>query len=182
MPFWQSLAFWTTKTSQDNAWRPQPGQSPTKYQTNLPTALQRTDPEATVVDAAPFITAAAAVAHVSQIHSFGFTVPASVFRNVRTLTVTHRATLYLTPVILACQAAGLPYRYLIPRFAPERELRRDEEIVRRDVDVGMTIGAMMWTGRMIFRVGMRYWAPIEIVMGGALADLMQREYIRAHGL
>lgn len=39
---------------------------------------------------------------------------------------------------------------------------------------------MAWTARMIMRVGVRYWAPIDIVLGGAGADVLHREYVRTH--
>lgn len=93
----------------------------------------------------------------------------------------HRTTLYLSPLILAFQAGGLDYRTYIPRWCHTRELRRDEEEVRKHIDVGMAIGSLGWITRMAFKVGVRYWAPIDIIMGGALADLLHREYVKAHG-
>ncbi|CZT25799.1 uncharacterized protein RCC_11468 [Ramularia collo-cygni] len=177
---YNTLFFWVSKTPSDNQWRPQPGNSPTIY-SSLPPILRRLDLHATVVDCAPFIAGAGGLAHLSQLNDFGFTAPASIFRNIKTMTAMHRTTLYLAPLILAFQAAGLEYRTYIPRWSHERELRRDEEEVRKHIDVGMGIGSLSWLVRMSFKVGVRYWAPIDIVMGGALADLLHREYVKAHG-
>lgn len=95
----------------------------------------------------------------------------------------HRAVLLLTPLVLLCQAAGLEYRQLMPRWSHDRERRREEGEVRRHVDWGMGLGAVGWVVRMyVFKVGRRYWAPLDVVIGGALADLMHREYCKAHGL
>lgn len=174
------IFFWVSKTSADNQWRPQPGQDPKKY-LSLPTVLQRADLHAMVVDCAPFIAGAGGLAHASQAMDFGFTAPASIFRNVKTMTAMHRTTLILSPFILACQAAGLEYRTYIPRWAHSRELRRDEEEVRKHIDVGIGIGSLSWILRMCFKFGARFWAPIDVVMGGALADLLHREYCKAHG-
>lgn len=93
----------------------------------------------------------------------------------------HTTTLVVAPLILALQASGLQYRYLIPRWASDRELRRDEEEVRKHVDVGMALGSAIWLSRLAFRIGGRYWAPIDIIAGGALSDLLHREYLKAHG-
>lgn len=175
-----SVFFWISKTQDDNQWRPQPGHNPTTYP-NLPLALQRADLQAMVVDCAPFIAGAGGLAHISQINDFGFTAPASIFRNIKTMTAMHRTTFLLSPLILGFQAAGLDYRIYIPRWSHPRELRRDEEEVRKHIDVGMGIGSISWILRMTFRFGARYWAPIDIVMGGALADLLHREYCKAHG-
>ena len=122
------------------------------------------------------------VAHISQAHQFGFTAHASVFRNIKTMTAMHRTVLFLTPLVFICQAWGWEYRSFIPRWAHDRERRRDEKDVREQVDVGMAFGAATWLARMVFKIGARYWSPIDVVMGGALADLMHREYMRAHGL
>lgn len=177
----QYLFFWNYKNAESNRWRPEPGHNPTKYINNLPNPVKRTDLEATVVDIAPFVAGMGGLAHISQIHDFGFTAPASIFRNVKTMTAMHRTVVYLTPLVLACQAGGIEYRNFIPRWAHDRELRRDEEEVRQHIDVGMAIGSISWITRMFFRFGARYWAPIDIVAGGALADLMHREYLKAHG-
>lgn len=134
-----------------------------------------------IVDVAPFITGAGGLAHISQINDFGFTAPASIFRNTKTMRGMHRTTIYLSPLILAFQAAGLDYRTYIPRWAHPRELRRDEVEVRKHIDVGMGIGSISWILRMAFKMGVRFWAPMDIVIGGALADLMNREYCKAHG-
>lgn len=118
-----------------------------------------------------------------QLNSLGWTAPASVFRNVKTMTAMHRAVLYLTPLVLLCQAAGWDYRRFIPRWNHERERRRDEAEVRQQIDAGMGFGAGVWVVRMYFlSVAKAYWAPMDIVMGGALADLLHREYVKAHGL
>lgn len=178
----QYLFFWNLKSPHDNDWRPQAGRNPTQYIDNLPSFLKRTDIEATVVDTAPFIAGAGGLAHISQLNDFGFTAHASIFKNVKTLTAMHRATLIVAPLVLMCQASGIDYRYAIPRWCHDRELRRDEEQVRQHVDVGMGLGAAVWFSRLAFRFGTRFWAPMDIVMGGALADLMHREYMKAHGL
>ncbi|KJX97258.1 hypothetical protein TI39_contig519g00004 [Zymoseptoria brevis] len=175
-----NIFYWVGKTPVDNAWRPQPGQNPTKYFDRLPNAFHRMDLAAMVVDCAPFIAGAGGVAHLSQAMHFGFTAHASIFRNAKTLTAIHRTALVLAPLIFLCQASGFEYRRFIPRWAHERELRRDEEEVRKHVDVGMAIGGGLWTARLLFRLGARYWAPVDVIMGGALADLLQREYLRAH--
>lgn len=177
----QYLFFWNLKAPEHNYWHPEPGKSPIKYITNLPKSLERCDIPATVVDSAPFIAAAGGLAHLSQIFQFGFTAPASIFRNAKTMTAMHTTTLVVAPLILALQASGLQYRYLIPRWASDRELRRDEEEVRKHVDVGMALGSGVWFSRLAFRIGARYWAPIDIIAGGALSDLMHREYLKAHG-
>jgi len=175
--------FCNAKTPSDNLWRPQPGANPTQYTDNLPSWTKRADLEATIVDVAPFIAGVGALAHLRQLNDFGLTAHASIFRNPKTLMAMHRTTCALTPVVLACQVAGLDYRFLIPRWASDRELRRDEEQVRRHVDFGMCAGVACWVIRMYgLRMGTRYWAPLEVIVGGALADLAHREYCKAHGL
>jgi hypothetical protein len=176
-----NIFFWVGKTPADNAWRPQPGHNPRKYFDRLPKAFHRTDLAAMVVDCAPFIAGAGGLAHMSQAMHFGFTAHASIFRNVKTMTAIHRTTLALSPLIFLCQATGVEYRSFIPRWAHERELRRDEDEVRQHIDVGMAIGGGFYVARMLFRLGARYWAPVDVVMGGALADLLHREYLKAHG-
>lgn len=180
MAFLQYLFFWNLKTPKDNLWHPQIGQNPSKYIDNLPAFLRRTDIEATLVDAAPFVVGAAGLRHISQIHDFGFTAHASIFRNVKTMTAMHRAVV-VVPLILVAQATQIQYRTLIPRWCHERELNRDEVEVRKHVDVGASIGAGIWVTRLLFKVGLRYWAPFDIVVGGALSDLLHREYVKAHG-
>lgn len=170
------------KAPNDNAWHPQIGQCPTQYTKNLPLLLQRTDVEATLVDAAPYIASVSALRHASQAFDFGFTVSANVFKNVKTLNALHTSTLIFIPLVLSFQAAGIQYRNLIPRWSTDRERYRDEEEVRRHVDVGAYLGVMTWVVRMIMRVGVRYWAPIDVVLGGAGADVLHREYFRTHGL
>ena len=78
------------------------------------------------------------------------------------------------------QAARIEYRNFIPRRSTTHELKRDEEEVRRHIDVGAYLGALSWVGRMVMRVGVRYWAPIDVVLGGAGADVLHREYVRTH--
>ncbi|KAH6644819.1 hypothetical protein C7974DRAFT_28407 [Boeremia exigua] len=176
----QLLSYWNIKTPIDNAWHPQIGQCPTPYTKNLPQILQRTDLEATLVDAAPYIAGIGALRHASQAFDFGFTVSANIFKNARTLNALHGSTLLFIPLVLSLQAAGIEYRNLIPRWSTVRERHRDEEEVRRHVDVGAYLGALTWAGRMIMRVGVRYWAPIDVVLGGAVADMLHREYMRTH--
>ncbi|KAJ4986340.1 hypothetical protein SVAN01_08157 [Stagonosporopsis vannaccii] len=178
----QSLSYWTIKTPSDNGWHPQIGKCPTRYTKNLPTQLQRTDIEATIVDAAPYIASVGGFRHVSQAFDFGFTVSANVFKNIRTLNALHTSTLFFVPLILSLQATGIEYRNFIPRWSTEREHYRDEEEVRRHVNVGACLGALSWVGRMIMKVGVRYWAPIDVVLGGAGADVLHREYFRTHSL
>ncbi|KAK5108736.1 hypothetical protein LTR62_007883 [Meristemomyces frigidus] len=178
-----SLFFWHTKQSLDNTWHPLVTNSPTTNPNNLPPFLKRVDIEATAVDASPFIAGAGALAHLRQANDFGFTARASVFRNPKTLRTLHRATLITVPVVLACQAAGVEYRYFIPRWSHERERRREDEEVRRHVAVGMVAGMACWVVRIYgLRKGRLYWAPVDVVLGGALADLLHREYGKAHGL
>ncbi|KAK5132615.1 hypothetical protein LTR08_008814 [Meristemomyces frigidus] len=178
-----TLFFWTHKTPQDNEWRPAPGGSPTKFTVNLPQMIERLDPEAACVDVAPFVAGAGGLAHLRQLNQFGFEARASVFHNPKTLMAMHRTMLLLTPLVLVCQAAGVEYRNLVPRWCHDRERRREEEEVRMHVDVGMYAGAALWLARMYgLRKGRAYWSPIDVVMGGALTDLLHREYNKAHGL
>lgn len=176
----QTLSYWTFKTPTDNNWHPQPGQCPTRYTKNLPLVLQRTDIEATLVDTAPFIASFGALRHASQLFDFGFTVSANVFKNAKTMTMLHNSTLVAIPVVLSLQAAGVDYRNLIPRWSTARERQRQEDEVRRHIDVGAYLGALSWVVRMFMRVGVRYWAPIDVVLGGAGADVLHREYMRTH--
>lgn len=176
----QLLSYWNLKTPIDNDWHPQVGKCPTRYTKNLPPILQRTDIEATLVDVAPFITSVGAFRHASQLFDFGFTVSANVFKNVKTMTALHHSTLLAIPLVLSLQAAGVEYRNLIPRWSTERERYRQEDEVRRHVNVGAYLGALSWVVRMFTRIGMRYWAPIDVVLGGAGADVLHREYMRTH--
>lgn len=176
------IYFWNFKTPQDNAWHPEPGSSPPAL-ANIPAFIKRQDLQATAVDVAPFVTGVAGLAHIRQANSFGFDAHASVFRNPKTLRAAHRAVIVLVPLVLACQAANVEYRYLIPRWSHERERRRDESEVRQHIDVGMYAGVGLWFVRTYgFGVGRAYWAPIEIVLGGAIADLAHREYYKAHDM
>nr|POE88054.1 hypothetical protein CFP56_11283 [Quercus suber] len=183
------LFFWNFKTPSSNAWHPVLHQHPappgrdSSSTSRLPSWLQRADPEALVVDVAPFIVGAGAFAHLRQALDFGFTAHASVFRNPQTLRALHRATNVLVPVVLCCQMLGVEYRNVIPRFAGEREWRREESEVRNHVDVGMAIGLSCWAVRVMgLRMGRTYWGTIDVVLGGALADLMHREYLKAHNV
>jgi len=69
---------------------------------------------------------------------------------------------------------------LIPRWAHARERQRDEEEVRKHVDFGMAVGTAGYFLRMAFGAGKRYWFPFDVIIGGAVADLLHREYLRAH--
>ncbi|KAK5708175.1 hypothetical protein LTR97_000715 [Elasticomyces elasticus] len=178
-----SLFFWTSKTAEDNAYHPIVNGGPTKHIDNLPAWLKRIDIQAASVDVAPFVAGVGGLAHLRQANDFGFTARASIFQNPKTLLAMHRSVVYLTPVVLLCQAAGAEYRNFIPRWSHERERRRDEEEVRNHVDVGLYAGAACWFVRVYgLRWGRMYWSPIDIVMSGALADLLHREYVKAHGL
>ena len=177
------LLFWKHKTPSDNAWHPEPGENPSIYPNNLPPWMKRMDIEAATVDTGPWIAGAGGFAHLRQLNDLGWTAPASIFRNKTTMMAMHRTVLYLTPMILLCQAAEIDYRNYIPRWAHDREKRRDEAEVRQQVNAGMGIGLLIWTTRMyVLNVGRAYWAPLDIIMGGALADLAHREYVKAHGM
>ena len=104
--------------------------------------MKKADVEAAVVDTAPFIAGAGGFAHMSQLNNLGWTAPANVFRNRTTMMAMHRTVLFLTPFILLCQVSGLEYRSFIPRWSHDRERRRDEEDVRKQVEAGMGIGAL----------------------------------------
>lgn len=187
-----TIFFWQHKTPLDNAWHPllSPIPSPTGETRHSKPSL---DLAALSVDSAPFIAGAGAVAHLRQWKDFGFTAHASIFRNPRTLQAMYVATWISFAVIGCAQAIGAEYRYLIPRWSQERERRRDEAQVRQHVDFGMMFGGAVTALRLgVNRVrqgrvslgsrGLIALAPIEVVMGGALADLMHREYGRAHNL
>ena len=177
------MFFWRKKTSTDNDWHPRPGADPVQYNDRLPAWIKRQDFEAMTVDCAPFVAGAGGLAHLGQLNKLGWTAPASIFRNRTTMMAMHRTVLCLTPLILLCQALGLEYRNFIPRWSHDRERRRDEEQVRHHVQFGMGAGVLMWAARMYFlRLGTAYWTPIDAIMGGALADLAHREYVKAHGL
>ncbi|OTA23403.1 hypothetical protein BTJ68_13801 [Hortaea werneckii EXF-2000] len=179
----QYLFFWNFKSASDNDWHPLPNGSPVKRLDNLPTWLKRQDLEATCIDTAPFVAGAGSIAHLRQLNLFPLEAHASIFKNPKTLRALHRATIFVAPVILACQSLGVEYRTLIPRWCHDRERRRDEEEVRTHIDVGMYVGVASWFIRMYgLRWGRAYWAPIDVVLGGGLADLAHREYYKAHGL
>jgi hypothetical protein len=178
-PLTSYLFFWNLKTLQDNAWHPFPGASSTTYLSNLPAWTQKLDLAATAVDAAPFVTASGTIAYLSQLNNLGWTVPASPFANKLTISTLHRSALIATPVILGLQALDVQYRYLIPRWASERERRRDEEQARNHVEVGMLGGGALMIARTLAGMGPR-WSLLDVVLGGALADVLLREYYRAH--
>ena len=138
---------------------------------------------AAIVDSAPFICGVGGFAHLRQLNSLGWTAPASIFHNTKTMGAMHGAALLLPAVILTCQAGGVEYRDFIPRWSHGRERRRDESEVREHVQVGTAIGLGIWAVRLfVFRAGRAYQNPLlEATMGGALADLMDREYRKAHG-
>ena len=178
------MFFWNHKIGRDNLWHPIPGGNSIQPITTLPPWTSRIDPAAAIVDAAPFVFGAGALAHLSQLNDLGWTAQANVFKNPRTLGAVHGATLIVFPLVLALQATGLEYRYAIPRWAHERERGRDEVEVRKHVEAGAGLGVLGYVARMtIFSnpLGRRVWAPVEVVLGGGLADLMHREFVKAHG-
>lgn len=180
-PLTSYLFYWNLKTPTDNLWHPLPGASPTKHLTTAPTWTSRLDLPATAVDAAPFVVAAGSLAYIRQYSSLGWTVPASPFANKRTMLAMHRAALFSVPAILLAQGLGLEYRYAIPRWSHERERGRDEEQARRHVEMGMFVGGAVMLGRSLAAMGPR-WSLMDLVLGGAVADLALREYYKAHGL
>nr|OQO28917.1 hypothetical protein B0A51_03937 [Rachicladosporium sp. CCFEE 5018] len=175
--------FWNFKSPPDNLWHPLPftPQTPSRYTpTNqLPHWLLRCDPAATVVDAFPIVTFLTFLRHASQLTNLGLGAPWSPFSNPATLRTAHRSSLIAVPVILGLQAVGADYRYAIPRWAGERERRRDEGQARRHVEVGMLVGGLIGVTRAIFKRGPR-WAIVDVVIGGGVADLALREYYKAH--
>lgn len=179
----EDLLFWQWKTQSDNDWHPRPGENPVEFVANLPSWLRRIDPEAMAVDVAPFICGAGGIAHLRQINSLGWTAPISVFRNTRTMMAMQRTSIILPAIVLLCQAAGYEYRNFIPRWSHDRERRRDEAEVREHVETGAFIGFGGWIVRMyLLRIGRAYPSPtLDTIMGGALADLLFREYWKAHG-
>lgn len=184
MSFLAYAFFWNYKNNVDNLWHPIPGGNPIKALTKLPPWTSRIDPEAAVVDVAPFVFGAGALAHLSQLNDLGWTAQANIFKNPKTLGAVHRTTLVLVPLILTLQAVGAEYRQFIPRWAHERERGRDEGQVRNHVEAGMALGALGYVGRLTILsnpMGRRFWVPVEIVLGGGLADLMHREFVKAHG-
>jgi hypothetical protein len=96
----------------------------------------------------------------------------------------HRSTLFLTPLVLLLQMANKNYRQFIPRWNNDRERRRDEVEARQHIQAGMGLGLGVWTLRMFVfgGIGRKYWAPFDIVLGGALTDLLHREHRKAHGM
>lgn len=93
----------------------------------------------------------------------------------------HRSAMITVPAILLAQATGLEYRYAIPRWSHERERARDEEQARNHVETGMFVGGAVMVGRSLAGMGPR-WSLLDLVLGGAIADLAQREYYKAHGI
>lgn len=171
------LLFWRSKTPTDNEWRPQPPKHPTPF--------GRVDLQAAFVDTSPFVAGAGSLAHFRQINQLGWTVPASIFRNARTMLAMERTACVLPVLFMLCQAARVDYRTYIPRWCHDRERRRVETEVRGHVEVGGWIGVGVWIARtFVFRArSVNYPVPVlEVVMGMGLADLMHREYCKAHGL
>lgn len=179
MAFRDYIFFWNLKKPSDNDWHPRVGQDSRNIEP-LPGPLQRTDFEAAIVDAAPFVAGIGALRHASQMFHFGFTARANVFHNPKTMAAMHRSVLVFVPVVLFLQGAGVEYRTFIPRWQNDRERMRDEEEVRQHVDAGAYLGGVSWVARIALRVGLRYWAPIDVVLGGALSDVLHREYNRTH--
>lgn len=180
------LFFWKNKTTADNDWRPQPGKHEGRGlidELKLPQWTSRGDLAATVVDVAPFVCGAGGIAHISQLNNLGWTVPASIFRNKRTMTAMYRTALVLPVTVLFCQFADIDYRQYIPRWSHDRERRRIDSEVREHISVGIGIGLGVWAVRMYaLRWGRAYPLPlIETILGGALADLADREDRKAHG-
>lgn len=180
-PLTAYLFWWNLKTPTDNFWHPYPGASPTKHLTTAPAWTSRLDLPATAVDAAPFVVTAGAIAYIRQYSSLGWTVPASPFANKRTMAALHRSALIAVPAILIAQAAGVEYRYAIPRWSHDRERARDEEQARSHVETGMYVGGAIMLARSLASMGPR-WSLMDLVLGGAVADLALREYYKAHGI
>jgi hypothetical protein len=180
----EDFYYWRYKTPRDNAWRPLAGASPIKNSTNLPTWTQNLDLEAAVPDVALFIAGASAFAYLRQLPHLGWTAPVNPFINQKTMIAMHRTTIFLTPTILLLQVAGKDYRQFIPRWNHDRERRRGEVEARQHVNAGMAFGLGVWTLRMFVfgGVGRKYWAPMDVILGGALTDLLHREHRKAHGL
>jgi len=177
------LYFWQHKRPQDNAWRPLPAANPIKHPT-LPLWAQRIDVEAATPDVAPFIAGAGSLAYLRQLPHLGWTAPVNPFMNHMTMSSMHRTTLFVTPLVLFLQVAGKDYRQFIPRWNNDRERRRDEVEARQHVDAGMAMGLGVWTLRMFVfgGAGRKYWAPMDVILGGALTDLLHREHRKAHGM
>lgn len=171
--------YWKHKQSTDNLWRPIPRGLDSRL--GLPIWVQRIDVEAAVVDAAPFIVGAGAFAYLRQINEFGLTTTASVFGNRKTVLATHRASVIATSMVFGLQAAAVDYRQYIPRWASDREARRDEEEARQHIDAGMAAGCGILLVRTILKKGPTP-SLMDIVLCGALGDVLLREYFRAHSL
>lgn len=180
-PLTAYLFYWNLKTPSDNHWHPYPGASATKHLTTAPAWTSRLDLPATSVDAAPFVLAASTLAYFRQLPSLGWTAHANPFQNKPTMLAAHRSALLAVPAILLAQAAGVEYRYAIPRWSHERERRRDEEQARSHVETGMFLGGGVMVARSLAGLGPR-WTLVDLVLGGALADLALREYFKAHGI
>lgn len=180
-PLTTYLFWWNLKTPNDNLWHPYPGASPSKHVTTAPDWTSRLDLPATAVDAAPFMVGAGAITYLRQYSSLGWTVPANPFVNPRTMTAMHRSAMIAVPAILLAQAAGVEYRYAIPRWSHERERARDEEQARNHVETGMFVGGVVMVGRSLAKMGPR-WSLMDLVLGGAIADLALREYYKAHDI
>jgi hypothetical protein len=180
-PLTTYLFFWNLKTPTDNHWHPYPGASPTKHLTTAPTWSKNLDLPATAVDAAPFVFLSGALTHLRQLPHLGSTARFSPLTNPLTMQALHRSALVSVPAILLAQAVGLEYRYAIPRWSHERERARDEEQARSHVEVGMFVGGAVMVGRSLAGLGPR-WSLVDLVLGGAVADLLLREYYKSHGV
>lgn len=182
------LMFWNHKKPEDNLWHPIPGAR--KIPHHAPRWLQnpwmrRLDFEALAVDVTPYVLGAGTITHVSQVNQFGFTAHASVFKNPRTLSAMHTTANYAGLLVTILQLGQYNYRQLIPRWASERERRRDEEQARSHVLTGMIIGAGIGSARAVYTFRTRGYLSLsllEVVLGGGLADILLREYYRAHNL
>ncbi|QIX02534.1 hypothetical protein AMS68_008051 [Peltaster fructicola] len=171
----EHLMYWKHKSPGDNLWHPIPREVPRSP------VWKRIDIEAAVVDIAPFVAGAGAFAYMRQINDFGFTTTASVFGNRRTVLATHRASLVMAGAVLGLQVAGIEYRQYIPRWASDRESRRDDEEARQHIDAGMIAGLGILLTRTILRKGPSP-SLMDVILGGALGDVLLREYFRAHNL
>ena len=108
----EDALFWRYKTSLDNDWRPTLSKDETEAAAKrlaTPSFTNNLDVEALIIDVAPFVCGAGGLAHISQLNQLGWTVPASIFRNTRTMTAMYRTGIILPAIVLSCQAAGIEY-------------------------------------------------------------------------
>lgn len=180
--------YWHQKRPEDNLWHPIPrGRSvlgvgdETSSQASSSDWLQRLDLAALTVDAGPLVLGAGALRYIVQAPQFGFTATANVFKNKPTIQATHRTAQMVVPLFAGLQIAGIDYRYYLPRWASDRDHRMDEDEVRGHVDQGMILGLGTSFIRSVMRFGPR-WSIMDAVIGGYIADVLLREYFRAHNL